>query len=447
VGIKRRLRDSIRRTAGILALLALLCSASLAESGPSGPPLDRGEILLRLDSSLSIEQGRLLLVSHGLASLQYVDSLDVWRARPEGAVAAASTDAIASQLGDLALWVEPNHIAYAQGTVPDDPEYATRQWGLGRIGMESAWTQSRGQSQVIAVVDSGADLLHPDLADKLWRNGCEVAGNGFDDDGNGYVDDVLGWDFVEHDATPADTYGHGTHVSGIAAADTGNNIGIAGVGWHARIMPLRALGSDGRGTYAGIAEAIRYAADNGARIINLSLGGTSSSLLLAEAVSYAQSKGCLLVAAAGNYGTPALLYPAALDGVLAVGASNQMDLPWESNCWGAEMDIAAPGVAIYSTLPSGLYGLMTGTSMATPHVSGVAALIMAYEPDISWEQASSLITAEAADIGAVGWDPYSGWGRLDAAAALRSIERPPRAHRVLLPMISDANAEGCGTGQ
>jgi subtilisin family serine protease len=438
----RRIGRSLARAAVAIGLLASVVLPSRAgglalDTEPAAP-----ELLIRLRMALPPEDARALLVSRGLEPLEWLEPIGVWRAVPRADVG-ATTQSVSANLSDVALWVEANSLAYAQDTIPNDTYYASHQWNLPLIGMPQAWDLSRGGGQVIAIIDSGIDLTHTDLQSKLWHNPCEIAGNLADDDSNGYVDDIVGWDFVQGDAEPADGYGHGTHVSGIAAAATNNALGVAGVGAETRIMVLRTLGNDGRGTYANIALAIHYAADQGARVISLSLGGTDPSILLQEQVAYAQSRGSLVVAAGGNYGTLGLLYPAAIDGVLAVSASTSLDLAWAGNSFGPQLDVAAPGVGIYSTTRGSLYGPMTGTSMATPHVSGLAALIWSYRGDLTWGQVADVITSTAVDIDAQGWDERTGWGRIDAAAALASLTRPARPYRLLLPLFYAAPGTGC----
>ena len=235
-------------------------------------------------------------------------------------------------------------------------------------------------------------------------------------------------------ANVTDDFGHGTHVAGIAAAATNNGIGIAGVSWGARVMPVKVLDQYGNGWYSDIADGIVYAADNGAKIINLSLGGAAASQTLCQAAAYAQQKGALLVAATGNAGA-AVLYPAACDGVLAVAATDRSDQRASFSNYGPEVDLAAPGVDIYSTWPW-LDGYFTksGTSMAAPHVSGVAALVWSRWPEWDNIEVSRRIMETAVDVDVSGWDPYTGWGRLDAAAALASNGDPAR--RVYLPFVT-----------
>ena len=201
---------------------------------------------------------------------------------------------------------EPNYILRASevatATVtPDDP-YFFQQWGLTQIGAKEAWAIEQGNAGfIIAVLDTGLDLNHPDLTGRLWVNPGETAGNGLDDDANGYVDDVNGWNFVEGNNLPQDDSGHGTHVAGIAAANGNNSIGVAGMDWNARIMPLRILNAGGAGTHADAAAALQYAADKGARVINMSFGAYVDAQVLRDAVAYA-AQSALLVGAAGNDG-------------------------------------------------------------------------------------------------------------------------------------------------
>jgi len=328
------------------------------------------------------------------------------------------------------------------GALPNDPALS-RQWSLSTIHAPEAWQHGTGSSDVvIAVVDSGIAVEHPDLADKLWVNAGEIAGNGYDDDGNGKVDDMHGWHFYHNDtgigyepaedADIADEHGHGTHVAGIAAAATNNGVGIAGVSWGARLMTLKTLDHEGNGWYSDVAAAVIYAADNGGGIINLSLGGSQASDTLCAAVEYAHGRGSLVVAAAGNSGG-AVLYPAACPGALAVAATDSADQRVSTSNQGPEVDIAAPGVGIYSTWhgPDGYY-TQSGTSMAAPHVSGVAALVWSRWPALGPDEITRQLTRTAIDIEATGFDWYTGWGRVDAARATAALWG---GQRVFLPLV------------
>jgi subtilisin family serine protease len=255
---------------------------------------------------------------------------------------------------------------------------------------------------VVAVVDTGVDYTHPDLNDNIWVNTDEIAGNNIDDDNNGFVDDVRGWDFVGNDNTPIDVYGHGTHVAGTIAAEN-NGFGVTGVAYNAKIMPVKVLGDDGSGSYTNVAAGIRYAADNGANIINLSLGGGFSSIVEA-AVQYATQKGSLVVMAAGNEGAAQPGFPASMATQigLAVGAvdSNKKMADFSNRAGVTPVKyVVAPGVSVYSTTPNNTYQSFSGTSMATPHVAAVAALILSAKPNLTPTQLASLITGTANPTG------------------------------------------------
>ncbi len=310
--------------------------------------------------------------------------------------------------------------------IPNDP-FFNQQWSLTKIGAPFVWNHTTGSANVlVAIVDSGVQISHPDLADKIWTNPGEIPGNLADDDGNGKVDDLHGWHFYHRwtstgyepaeDANPNDDFGHGTHVAGIAAAKTNNQAGIAGLSWEGRILPVKVLDEYGNGWYSDIAAGIIYATDNAAQIINLSLGGESPSELLLSAVEYAHSHGALVIAAAGNTGG-AVYYPAAYDSVIAVAATDQNDeRPFFSN-FGPQIDLAAPGKDIYSTWYLTNYFTKSGTSMAAPHVSGVAALLWSRQPDLTAAQVAQALMESAVDVGAPGKDEYTGWGRLSANRA------------------------------
>jgi subtilisin family serine protease len=339
---------------------------------------------------------------------------------------------------------------------PDDPLFRADgswgqpypdQWGLRRIGFDPAsaaslWPET-GQPVVVAVIDTGVDRFHPELRDAIWVNEGEVPGNGLDDDGNGYVDDVHGWNFADGSADTLDINGHGTVTAGIIAAATGNGAGIAGVNPWARIMPVRITTWSGRSTNLRIADAIRYAVDNGARVINLSYGGRERTWSEYLAVADARSRGVIVVAAAGNDGADAAdESPAGLPGVITVAATDTDDERLGFSNWGAGVDVAAPGLDVLSLrarhtdllrfkrddyAPGAVivgedrrYYRLTGTSFSAPFVSGVASLILSTRPELSDEQVMRMLLHSARDVGTPGWDQYTGYGRLDARAALRA---------------------------
>jgi subtilisin family serine protease len=337
------------------------------------------------------------------------------------------------------------------GNEPDDPYFTgIDQWGLQRIGLlpqgsdESGWDIETGESSdvVVAIVDSGIDFFHPDLSrETIWQNPREQL-NGEDDDGNGYVDDVIGWNFVDDDNNPWDLTGHGTHLAGIIAAATDNGEGIAGINRRARIMPLKALNFVGRGRSVTISEAIYYAVENGARVINLSLGGHHVSEIEKTAIDYAAQRDVLVVVAAGNEGADAGDYgPAGLDNVITVGASGPDDRRTTFSNWGTVVDLVAPGTDILSLRArrtdfilfsdatdyeagrafvgsDARYYRASGTSFSAPFVSGVASLILARDPSLDAASVRRMLLQSARDLQTPGLDHQTGYGLLDARAAL-----------------------------
>ncbi len=333
--------------------------------------------------------------------------------------------------------------------IPNDPGF-TYQWALTQINAPAAWDVVTCSSRmVVAVVDTGIDLSHPDLASVVWTNPREIPNNGLDDDGNGEVDDVHGWHYYTDDSGVSlednnvqDDNGHGTHVSGIIAAATNNNVGIAGLAWGATIMPVKVVDSTGNAYWDDVIKGIMYATDNGARIINLSLGGPDAFAPLEEALAYAREHGVLVVAAAGNDGSSTVLYPAAYPEAMAVAATDSSDQRASFSDYGPQISVAAPGVNIYSTYwQPGLdtYAYMSGTSMAAPEVSGLAALVWARHPDYTPGQVEYTIEHTADDVNAAtnaGWDPYLGWGRIDAARAVTELTPFPWVQKTYLPVIA-----------
>jgi len=300
---------------------------------------------------------------------------------------------------------------------PDDPLFA-EQWGASRIGVVSSWEICQGNpSVVIALIDSGYDTDHPDISvDSLWVNEIEQNGiAGVDDDLNGFVDDINGWDWIENDRIPNDELGHGTHVGGTIRAVTNNGEGISGAAPNVSIMPLRILREDGKGEIADLIDALAYALRKGVRIANLSLVSYYNAPALEQAVEIAHEKGMLMVAATGNLATR-VYWPAAYPETLAVTATTEGDIMGGFSNFGKEVDIAAPGVDILSTYFGGEYFKTSGTSMATPYVSALAALILSLRPDYSLDDIVSTIKDTAEDIDE---DPqFVGAGLVDFQNAL-----------------------------
>lgn len=275
-------------------------------------------------------------------------------------------------------------------------------WNLRALSVESVWSRGvTGRGVIVAVLDTGIDLDHVDLMGNVWTNPGEIPGNGRDDDGNGFVDDIRGWDFAYRDNNPDDRGGHGTHVAGIIAAQA-NGIGVTGVAPFATVMPVQVLANDGTGSSNDIARGIRYAVDNGANIINISLGGAYNNPTVSDAIQYARGKNVLIVAGAGNEGANSPLYPAAYSkqfpNVLSVGAHDannmQAGITNKVGTSGA-VQVDAPGVDIYSTTVQNGYRFLTGTSMAAPHVSGVAALVLSANPTLTADQLRQILVRSA----------------------------------------------------
>ncbi|WP_256871881.1 S8 family serine peptidase [Nostoc sp. TCL26-01] len=275
-------------------------------------------------------------------------------------------------------------------------------WGADLIKASEVWAKGyTGQGITVAVVDGGVDRNHTDLSSNIWKNLQEIAGNGKDDDGNGYIDDVYGWNFVDNNNNTLDKKGHGTHVAGTIAG-VRNSFGVTGIAYNAKIMPVKVLSDNGSGADSAIAKGIRYAVDNRANVINLSLGKEQPSIDIQLAIQYASSKGAIVVMAAGNASQPTPYYPAnyAKNWGLAVGAVDKYgNLASFSNRAGNELlsYVTAPGVGIYSTLPGNKYASWNGTSMATPYVAGVVALILSANKGLTDAQVRQIVTASAAN--------------------------------------------------
>jgi subtilisin family serine protease len=375
-------------------------------------------------------------------------------------------------------FVEPLEARVLLSTTPNDPLYAD-EWGLSATGASTAWDTTRGSSSVVvADIDTGMDYEHPDLYLNVWINQDEIPAaaraklkdsdgdglitfydlnnaankgrvtdvdhngridaadiltrakyggwsDGRDEGKNGYTDDLIGWDFAGNDNNPMDGDGHGTHTAGTIAAVGNNSEGVSGVAWRASLMAVKIFDDAGNSASArSIAAAIRYAADNGARVSNNSWGGGYSTAIR-NAVAYAQSKGHIFVVAAGNDGdnldSPWLNdYPTEfdLDNIISVGASDSSgNLAYYSNYGAANVDVVAPGSSVLSTYPGGQYRRMSGTSMATPHVTGAIALMLAKNPNLTAAQVKSAIIQGADQSAALAGTSVSG-GELNVANAV-----------------------------
>jgi subtilisin family serine protease len=431
----RNLRLQTIIALGMLVMLMAvgIWPATAQEMRPTPGPgveLKPGEVLVEFKHEVSAQSTHALLTEVGATRVRtlYGSRVELWQV-PEGQELAIAKKLTANPAVEYA---EPNYRYYALDSGPNTPvvepsdPYFNRQWGHAQIQSAAAWDITTGSADVvIAIIDSGVDLGHPDLAGKL----------------------VAGRDFVDGDDSPWDTNGHGSHVAGIAAAVTNNGTGIAGVDWQAKIMPVRVLTDDGGGYSSVIAEGVRWAAQEGAQVLNLSLGGSSYSQTLRNAIMEAHQKGSLVVAAMGNSrleGNPTQ-YPAAYDHVMAVAATGPSDLYARYSQYGDHCDISAPGGdmfylhdpdGVYSTMPtypvymtinegfSRNYDYAHGTSQAAPHVAGLAALVWGLRPSLTPDEVQTMLEATADDLGEPGWDMDYGYGRINAWAAVQGITPP-----------------------
>ncbi|HET8630527.1 MAG TPA: S8 family peptidase [Thermomicrobiales bacterium] len=317
-------------------------------------------------------------------------------------------------------YAEPNYILTMDRT-PNDPQYA-QQWALPKIGADKAWDLTTGGPIVIAMLDTGISPTHPDLAGRL----------------------VPGYDFINNTAQVTDDNGHGTFTAGIAGASGNNGVGVAGMSWGARLMPVKILDQDGRGPVSAFAQGIRFAVDNGAQIVNVSAGIPVPSQTMEAAVSYAISQNVVVVAASGNVADGVQNYPAAYPNVIAVAASTPNDTIADFSSYGSYVWVSAPGVNILSTYykDGDTYAILSGTSASTPFVSGTIALMMSLQPKAMTPQAvRQILRATAVDILTPGFDPQSGFGRLDTfhAVVLASMPQPTLTGAAVTPTSGKGN--------
>jgi subtilisin family serine protease len=429
--------------AGVLALGGPASQAAPAKKPPSQTV--PGDLLVGFQSDVSPAEQKKILRSVGAdektswgkihGSLAHLNSGDV-----DAAIATLSKD-------PRVRYAEPNSVITID-SLPNDPSFGNT-WGLNNTGQTinfspgtpdadidapEAWNVTTGSANVtVAVIDTGVDWTHPDLSSQIWINpgencsGCR--NDGIDNDHNGFVDDWHGWDFANNDNNPTDDHGHGTHVAGTIGAAGNNGIGVAGVNWNVRIMPVKFLNAQGSGTDANAVSAVLYAAQNGANVMNNSWADDVYSQALADAISVADQHNSLFVAAAGNDASDndsSPTYPASYEmpNVVAVAATDNTDnLAYFSNIGRRSVDLGAPGVDIYSTWPGGAYQYLSGTSMATPHVAGAAALAKAAFPSASAVGLKALLLGSVDPKPALANTTSSG-GRLNVGNAVACNATP-----------------------
>jgi len=356
---------------------------------------------------------------------------------------------------DEVEYSEPDFKAIAGGKqmfAPND-QYYFRQWALKNNGtfslspsvagadmdMENAWNIEKGDSNVIvAVIDGGTYTNHPEFSGRIWINQNEIPNNNIDDDNNGLTDDVRGWNFAYNNNNHVDEDGHGTNVAGIIGAVGNNSNGYSGVDLNCKLMISKVLDSTNQGSYSWMASAIYYSVDNGAKVINMSMGGDNFSATLENAVNYALSNNVVFVACMMNTNSQDIFYPAGHSGVIAVGATNPNDSRsapffWDTTSgsnYGNHISVVAPGNYIFGlhfTSDSNFGTYWGGTSQAAPHVAGLAALLLAQNPNRAPSEIKSIIETTAEDRVGIsnedtpGWDKYYGHGRVNAYRALANI--------------------------
>lgn len=380
----------------IIAIILILSSAINSRSVQAQSYLaDNFIIGFRPDTTL--QERQMVLDALNVVAIRWLPQANAAQVTPRQAdnvFASSVLDAAASYL----TYIEQDAVVTGDLT-PNDPAFSSLAHSYAQqiVAAPRGWNFSTGITEtVIAILDSGITAEHPEFAGRV----------------------LAGYDFINDDDDPSDDHGHGTHVAGIAAAALNNEQGAAGICAQCSILPVKVLDSGNKGTWGTVAAGIYFAVDNGARVINLSLGATVSSRTLENAIQYAQEHDVLVVASAGNAGSTTPFYPAALPYVVAVGATADQDVLWPLSNTGEHIDLTAPGVRIYSTYNNLGYATMSGTSMAAPFVTGLIGLLASFKPELTGAELVDFITANADDLGDVGRDAQYGFGRINVHRTL-----------------------------
>ncbi len=389
--------------AAVSLAAAAACGPAWAQDQPEHPVQSQsngwalGRILVAPKSGLSDVEFDKILKGHGAGARRKLDGINVHvvelpiqaRGR-EHALAQALARNPHIKFAEVDAFVPPSSTA--------NDTYFPNAWHLSKTGTTTAWDSSKGGGVTIAILDSGVDATHPDLAGKL----------------------VAGYNFFDGNTNTADVYGHGTKAAGTAAAMTNNSAGVSAVAADSKIMPIRVAGTDGWATWSALSSGTTWAADHGARVISMSFQNPSSSSSVLSAASYARSKGAVVIGAAGNTSAYDATAPSDLMTIVAGTSSTDARASWST--YGPSVDIAAPGVGVYTTIKGGGYGTWSGTSAATPVTAGVAALVIAANPALRSADVDKILYSTALDLGTVGKDEYYGAGRVDAGAAIAAAK-------------------------
>lgn len=378
----------------LIALLTLAAQSGLAQTAVPD------QILVKPIAHLSEQAVQTVFAAHGASQVDSIPQIDVRVLQ----VPAANRDRVLTALkhNPNIEFAELNALAAPTATTNDPYVVNNYEWHLLKLQAFQAWDISVGTNAVVAICDSGVDPTQPDLVGKL----------------------LPGYNFYANNTDTSDQFGHGTGVAGAAAAQGNNGIGVAGVAWNALVLPLKISAPDGSATYSAIANALTYAVDHGARVINISYGGGSSTSTLDSAANYVWTHNGVIFASAGNAGTSAPQYPAACKNVVAVSATGYDDdfQTWSS--YGSDVSLCAPGIGIWTTKNDGTYNAVSGTSFSSPVAAGCAALLLGYNPQLTNAAVVQLLENNSDDLGAAGYDIYFGYGRVNAYRALLAAGAP-----------------------
>lgn len=402
-----------RSLAAPAALLGLFAAAPVLAAGT--PQWVPGRLLVQPRPGLSDQELDKILKPHGGKSVGRIAGINVHIVQLPPTASETAVAALLAKNPHL-KFAEPDRVA-APGATANDPYFAS-EWHLAKIGAPTAWDNSSGSGVVIAILDTGVNGNHPDLAGKT----------------------VAGWNVYGNNADTSDVHGHGTAVAGAAAAASNNGIGVASVAGGAWIMPVRIADANAYAYWSTVAQGLTWSADHGARVANISYVGVSGSATVQSAAQYLRGKGGLVVVCAGNDGLQQSIAPS--DTMITVAATDGNDVKTSWSSYGNFVDLAAPGLNIWTTTLSGGYQQWWGTSLSSPIVAATAGLMLAANPAIGPVDTEKLLFASAKDLGTAGWDMYYGYGRVDAAAAVLAAKNAGGSDTVAPTVSLSAPANG-----